>query len=807
MDKSIAINLIYNITILLTLALIYSIFQSKNRIENLFYKIILGFFNGAAGLLIMSAAVQLDNGIIFDARSILISVSGMFLGAVPTLIAGFIMIIYRIIIGGPGIYVGVLVTLTTSLIGILWHRYRLQNILANRSLYGVEFYIFGLIIHIDMLLCMFFLPKDLIKDTIENIFFPVITLYPIGTYLLCSIYLNQLDRHDLLKKLTESEEKYRQIAENTSDVIWTADLSLNITYISPSIERLIGENAAVYCHKTLEEKFPPKDLNSLKLILKEELEKEQNLNSDKNRSRMIEVKHYQADGSTAWISMHVSFMRDENGSIIGLNGITRDITELKKVELENARHTGLIVSLMDSIPDLIFFKDTEGVLLGCNASFEKFVGKNKDEIVGKTDYDLFPLEVADSFRFYDREMLKHQESRQNEEWIVYPNGRNVLLDTLKTPYRDADGSLIGILGISRDITERKQKEEEVYTIAYHDHLTGLHNRRFFEEELQRINVNRNLPLTIVMGDVNGLKLINDSFGHPVGDELLKKAAAIIKKSCRADDIMARLGGDEFVILLPKTDAVETEKIIERIHELSSLEKINGLDISISFGHETKMNENEAIGDIFKNAEDKMYRNKLYEAASLRSKTIDLIINTLFEKNNREMFHSKRVSRICEEIAIQMHLGKSVVEKVKLAGLVHDIGKIGIDEKILNSPDKLNEDEWSEIKKHSEIGYRILMSAKEFSEIAKYVLEHQEKWDGSGYPKGLKGEEISLEARIISIADAFDAMTGVRSYGRVFTVEEALDEIRRCAGKHFDPNIANIFIEKVALSLSNKIITL
>jgi len=168
-----------------------------------------------------------------------------------------------------------------------------------------------------------------------------------------------------------------------------------------------------------------------------------------------------------------------------------------------------------------------------------------------------------------------------------------------------------------------------------------------------------------------------------------------------------------------------------------------------------------------------------------------------------MLHSKRVSKICEEIAIQMKLGKTTVEQVKLAGLVHDIGKIGIDEKILNSSSKLNEDEWNEMKKHSEIGYRILSSAKEFAEIAEYVLEHHEKWDGSGYPKRLKGKEISIEARIISVVDAFDAMTRKRTYGKVFTVEEALEEIKSSAGTHFDPEIANIFVKKIKSNLVSK----
>jgi HD-GYP domain-containing protein (c-di-GMP phosphodiesterase class II) len=192
----------------------------------------------------------------------------------------------------------------------------------------------------------------------------------------------------------------------------------------------------------------------------------------------------------------------------------------------------------------------------------------------------------------------------------------------------------------------------------------------------------------------------------------------------------------------------------------------------------------------------MYRYKLYERSSVRSNTIDLIMSTLFEKSNRESNHSDRVSSICQATASIMKFDKGDVERMRIAGLVHDIGKIGIDDKILNKAGSLSSDEWYEMKKHPEIGWRILSTTNEFLELAQFVLNHHEKWDGSGYPNGLKGEAIQLEARIIAIADAYDAMTSDRSYRKRLSNEEAIKELTRCSGSQFDPNLVEVFVNQV-----------
>lgn len=225
-------------------------------------------------------------------------------------------------------------------------------------------------------------------------------------------------------------------------------------------------------------------------------------------------------------------------------------------------------------------------------------------------------------------------------------------------------------------------------MSFHDHLTGRYNRRFYEEELKRLDTKRNLPLTLIIGDINGLKLINDSFGHVFGDTLIKKVAEVITQGCREDDFISRIGGDEFVIILPKMDSIEAEQLIKRIQDLSKKEKFGEFDISISFGIGTKRSSEEKIENIFKRAEDRMYQHKLFESSRMRGRTIEAIVQSFYKKNNGEEQHSQRVSELCERMGVVLGLPAYKIKDLKKAGMLRDIGKIAIDENILNKYDKL-----------------------------------------------------------------------------------------------------------------------
>jgi len=478
--------------------------------------------------------------------------------------------------------------------------------------------------------------------------------------------------------------------------------------------------------------------------------------------------------------------------------IERGLTESKIQNDLKETHLSLIKSeerykaFTQTSIDGFFIFDIEGHFLEVNDVYCKISGYSRENLLSMNIKDLESDELDKQIddqkeKIIDKECSSQFESRHRKSDGTFFYVRNSIT------FIPNEKIFICFL---HDITSRKNKENERLYMIYYDYLTGLYNRRYFEKKLIKIDNEENFPISIIMADINGLKLINDSFGHSAGDEVLIKTAKIIKKCCRTEDTIVRLGGDEFVVLLPGTDTEEAIKISDCIKNSLLKEKVFKIGINISCGIDTKKKSEQSIIEVLQNADNYMYRHKLYEHASTKSNTIDIIMNALFEKSNRESLHSKRVSAICEKIATEMKFEKDEINKIKIAGLLHDIGKIGIAEKILNKSGKLSEEEWKEMKNHPEAGWRILSSSIEYSEIARYIYEHHEKLDGSGYPKGLKDCEISIEAKIINIADSYDAMISVRPYKKALSEVEAINEIKKYSGIQFDQKIAKVFVEKV-----------
>ena len=296
-----------------------------------------------------------------------------------------------------------------------------------------------------------------------------------------------------------------------------------------------------------------------------------------------------------------------------------------------------------------------------------------------------------------------------------------------------------------------------------------------------------------MGDLNGLKLINDSFGHYEGDRVLCKTAEVLRQSCRKDDIIARWGGDEFVILFPCVEEKTVRIICDRIRQSLKDKMDYTVPVSIALGTATKEIDGQDIDELFKLTEDRMYKNKNLERDSVRHDIITSLKQSLQKTHFETEEHPLHLQMMSLEMGRSLNFTNTQLNNLMLLSALHDIGKISIKKSILLKPTQLTSQEWEEIKKHPEIGYRIITSCQDFQTIAEGILNHHERWDRKGYPQGLKGNAIPLSARIIAIIDAFDVMTSSRPYRKVISSDEALEELRRCSGTQFDPELVEIFI--------------
>ncbi|MFL0196931.1 PAS domain S-box protein [Clostridium sp. WILCCON 0269] len=607
---------------------------------------------------------------------------------------------------------------------------------------------------------------------------------------LCAMYKDIAYEKKSKQELHLQRLYFSQLLENSPEAICILDNEDRIIDVNPAFEKLFG-----YAKEELKNYY----IND-RIVQSEAIQEATDISQSVMNGNVMEYETFRMKKDKSLINVHILahpiLFEDKQ---IGVFGIYKDIAERKRWEeaLKASEYT--FRTLFESSSDAVIILEN-GKIIDCNTATIELLGYNsKMNIIGKSPYELSPEKQPDGNISKKKQDDILKRAVQNgkikfEWWNQKIDGTLLSVEVMMTAILLNGKEVFHCM--CRDISERKQMERTLKYLSYRDQLTGLYNRRFFQEELNRMDIQGSFPLTVVMADVNGLKLINDSFGHAVGDELLKKASEAMKKGCRSKDIIARLGGDEFVILMPQTDVYETEQVVSHIKSIVSKEKINSVYVDISFGYEAKRNKKEKIEEILKKAEDNMYKRKLFESPSVKRKALDSIIKTLYEKSKIEERHSYRVSELCKSMGRALGLPESEIEKLKIVGLLHDIGKIAVEENILNKKEKLTYDEWEEIKRHPEIGYRILSTVDGMSEIAQYILAHHEKWDGSGYPKSLKKEQIPLQSRIITIADTYDAMTSERSYRSALTEEIAIEELQKNSGIYFDPQLVGVFIEKV-----------
>lgn len=486
---------------------------------------------------------------------------------------------------------------------------------------------------------------------------------------------------------------------------------------------------------------------------------------------------------------------DKDKEIIAVTGIIHDISEFKQYEEDNIYQKKLVETIINSIPDIVFYKDKEGKYVGGNnAFFEGFYEKDKSDVIGKTDVELSEdKNLAEYLIKKDKEVIDSKKNIYSKLKIRNSKNEVTYFESIKTPVINEKNEVVGV---SRDITKRKELENMLRQMSYTDKLTGLFNRAYFEEQIKILNNEKFYPLSMIIGDANGLKKLNDTRGHLEGDKLIIKISEILKNSCNERDLIFRWGGDEFIILMPNTNSICAQSTYNTILENCKKASNYAMKISIALGISTKVDNKLSIEDLIKEAEDTMYQEKLLSKESRKNYIMKSLQKTLEEKSLETRDHTGRTVEYAYKIGKRLNLNSKQIRELKVLAYLHDIGKIGVCESIIEKPGPLTQEEYNLIKNHSEKGFRIANCTPDLSHVAYGILTHHERYDGNGYPLGLKGEEIPLLSRIISVVDAFDAMTSDRAYRKAMSKSQAIEELRKNSGTQFDSKIVDVFIEEI-----------
>jgi len=533
-----------------------------------------------------------------------------------------------------------------------------------------------------------------------------------------------------------------------------------------------------------------KDLISLSqfrsIVLPEDL-KEYDIATDyilKNPKGKSTVYRIVKDNQIQFVQSSIFGTADARGNIYKVFGILKDITEIEQSRRYNLYLQKSFQQIFNSSPAGIILLDENYEIMMENETFRKMFHISTGEMKLKDLLGEAVNRVIMSLK-NSSEVKNIEVSYLIESKVHHFSCTIIRIDeSFQSSYQ---GTVI-------DITERVLNQEKILFLATHDTLTSLYNRNHFENYVSTLK--NHSPIGVMVCDIDGLKLINDAFGHVDGDNLLRKFALTLKKIC-PNAFIARIGGDEFSIIETNSSQEDMELIEQQIKEAIDDFYVYGISFEVSMGYSIWDENTIDFRECFKTAENIMYRRKLTERFSRKSNALSTIMESLHEKTEETKEHCERVGQYAALLLYEIGFRRNIdMEEIKFLSEVHDIGKIAISDTIIRKPGKLTIEEYETMKYHAEAGYKIIRNITEKEDIAYGVLYHHERWDGTGYPHGLKEEQIPLYARIIAITDAFDTMIRGRVYKTAISIDEALNEIVKCAGSQFDPELSTTFVKLI-----------
>lgn len=468
---------------------------------------------------------------------------------------------------------------------------------------------------------------------------------------------------------------------------------------------------------------------------------------------------------------------------------------LKERELEESQQSLRLI--LDSTAEGIFGLDKHGNCTFCNASCLSLLGyAHEDELLGKNMHHLIHHTSKEGDPIPEKSCPIRKSlddgigTSLDNQMFFRKDGSN--FDVLCYVYpQKREGELIGSVVTFTDNTEQKANLAKIEYLSLHDQLTGLFNRAFFDDALVKINRKEFLPVSIIVGDVNGLKLSNDIFGHTAGDRLLTDIADVLTHSCRMHDIISRIGGDEYVVLLPNTSEQAAAMIVERIRKQLDGKEILAGSRALALGIATKTTMEERIHDVFDLAEDRMYREKTLNRTETQRQQLEVLLRMLFDKAPPEEQHAQQVQKHAVSIGKLLNLSSEDISLLSKAGSYHDIGKVVLDRQLIQTKGHTPRMQRS-YQDHVSAGFRILNTFEETMDLAPLVLNHHERWDGKGYLRGLKGEEIPLISRILRLAEIWE-----REALEHASYASRREILQNLAGTEADPNLVDQILKQLA----------
>lgn len=509
--------------------------------------------------------------------------------------------------------------------------------------------------------------------------------------------------------------------------------------------------------------------------------------------------------------------------------------KVTRLELEGrSSFLRLAEMILKTTANAVVTVDSQGYITYVNETAERFFGLKRSEVVGRRHADVFHGgKVLGRGGEYVCKLTEALETGRAFTQLerTYPDlAKDMVFSVDALPFFDHQGRIVGAMGLYRDITRQKRAERELQeanlrlqALSISDPLTGLYNRQYFQDRLtQEIERAKHLrtPLSLIVFDLDYFSQYCEQWGERQGDRLLAEIAGVIREEVKPLDVVARLREDEFAILLLDTPGEQGIRQAERLRQTVASYPFTGRDsqpgrrVTISVGVASYPTNADTAEELLRAAREALFqaketsRNKveLYFSVlgSLRNRldasqldllqTVRTLITVINARDRYTYGHTERVVRYAGSLARAIGLGESEIATVELGAFLHDIGKIEISRDILNKREPLTKEEWEILRQHPVWGAEIIKPVGSLAPVVPIILYHHERFDGHGYPEGLSAGRIPLAARLLAIADAFDAMTTNRPYKRAKTVAEAIDELELWAGKQFDPDLVQAFLK-------------